>query len=166
MRRFEAKFYFEVELRTPQSMREVLRLLHVLHVLRRLRWAVREESLLCRIKVGVETKRAEMSVIKRQGIAVLTEVSRVLVDGRNALDIRAAVAQRVAQRPCCTTVSDESRPKAGGGNTNNRVFVTGSAGFPRMNRDRKILSWKPRVPAREGLIPTFDWVTERTAGLS
>jgi hypothetical protein len=65
------------------------------------------------IKVGVETKRAEMSVIKRQGIAVLTEVSRVLVDGRNALDIRAAVAQRVAQRPCCTTVSDESRPKAG-----------------------------------------------------
>ena len=47
MRRFEAKFYFEVELRIPQSMREVLRLLHVLHVLRRLRWAVREESLLC-----------------------------------------------------------------------------------------------------------------------
>jgi hypothetical protein len=50
VRRFEAKFYFEAELRIPQSMREVLRLLHVLHVLhvlRRLRWAVREESLLC-----------------------------------------------------------------------------------------------------------------------
>ena len=126
----------------------------------------RGEPFVSGIEVGVETKRAEMSVIKRQGIAVLTEVSRVLVDGRNALDIRAAVAQRVAQRPCCTTVSDESRPKAGDANTNNRVFVTGSAGFLRMNRDRKIPSWKLRVPAREGLRPTFDWVTERTAGLS
>ncbi len=122
----------------------------------------RGEPFVSGIKVGVETKRAEMSVIKRQGIAVLTEVSRVLLDGRNALDIRAAVAQR----SCCTTVSDESRPKADGGNTNNRVFVTGSAGFLRMNRDRKIPSWKPRVPAREGLRPTFDWITERTAGLS
>ncbi len=160
MRRLEAHSHSEVELRTPQAMRGALRLLPVLVAVGI--GSKKGDTFVRGIKVGVETKWAEIHAIKPQGIAALTEGTKVLAEGRNALDVRAAGAQR----SCRTTVSDTFGPRTGGGNANDRRLVTRSAGFHRVNRGRKSRSWKPRIPAGEGLRTTFDRVAERTGGLS